>query len=174
MLMDSFFTNRSSVITGAASGLGRALALELAGLGARLLLVDRDGQGLAETVGRVRGRGAVAESFLCDLSDREALQAMAEEVQRPFGGVELLINNAGVALSGELSALSEADWRWAMEINLLAPVRLTRALLPQMLGPGRRTGRQRGFGGGTIRGAQHDRLQRNQIRADRLFGGARR
>ncbi|WP_067495232.1 SDR family oxidoreductase [Actinoplanes sp. TFC3] len=128
------FAGRTCVITGAASGIGAALALDLARRRAVLVLVDRDAEGLAKVAGQAREAGARDVSTeVVDLGDGGDRLDLAALVQERHGGADLLVNNAGVALSGTFEQVSLADFDWLMEINLNAVVRTTKAFLPQLL-----------------------------------------
>jgi short-subunit dehydrogenase len=127
------FAGKTCVITGAASGIGRALALNLARRGARLVLVDRDESGLETVAVTAREMGAEVATYVIDLSDGQERTSFAAEVAARFGGADLLVNNAGVALSGTFEQVSLKDFEWLMEINLYAVIRMTKAFLPQLL-----------------------------------------
>jgi len=128
------FAGRTCVITGAASGIGAALTLDLAARKAVLVLVDKDADGLERVAARARERGAAAVStFVIDLADGADRRDLAAEVAARHGGADLLVNNAGVALSGTFEQVSMADFDWLMEINLHAVIRMTKAFLPQLL-----------------------------------------
>ena len=128
------FAGRTCVITGAASGIGAALTLDLAKRRAVLALVDRDADGLARIAELAREVGAKEVStYVVDLSDRGDRLDLAAEVAARHGGADLLINNAGVALSGSFEQVSMADFDWLLEINLHAVIRVTKAFLPQLL-----------------------------------------
>jgi short-subunit dehydrogenase len=128
------FAGRTCVITGAASGIGAALALNLAKRRAVLVLIDRDADGLARVAELAREVGAAAtDTYVIDLSDGGDRLGLAAEVASRHGGADLLVNNAGVALSGTFEQVSMADFDWLMEINLRAVVRMTKAFLPQLL-----------------------------------------
>jgi short-subunit dehydrogenase len=128
------FAGRTCVITGAASGIGAALTLNLARRKAVLVLVDKDADGLQRVAGLARDVGAGGVStYVIDLSDGGDRLDFAAEVAARHGGVDLLVNNAGVALSGTFEQVSMKDFDWLMEINLHAVVRLTKAFLPQLL-----------------------------------------
>lgn len=133
--MDRFaFAGKTCLITGAASGIGRALALELAGRRCALALVDRDAPGLTAVTAAARDRGAAdLESYVVDLADGGDRRDLAQRVLARHGGIDLLVNNAGVALNGEFLEVSGADFDWLLEINLHAVIRVTRAFLPQLL-----------------------------------------
>lgn len=128
------FAGRTCLVTGAASGIGAALAIELARRRAVLALVDRDAEGMARVAASAREFGAAEVStWEVDLADGGHRLALAAEVAARHGGVDLLVNNAGVTLMGSFSENSLADFEWLLEINLLAVVRLTKAFLPQLL-----------------------------------------
>ena len=121
---------RVAVVTGAGSGIGRAAALSLARRGCHLALADIDEAGLAQTQALVTG--VRASSHRLDVANREAVAAMPARVLEAHGRVDLLVNNAGVALAGTFDLLSEADFEWLMEINFYGVVRMTRAFLPAL------------------------------------------
>jgi short-subunit dehydrogenase len=117
------------VVTGAASGIGAALAANLAGRGMHLALADRNPAGLAATAAAARALGVTVSEHVLDVRDTEALEALPEAVLAAHGRVSLLVNNAGVALMGSFEQVSMDDFGWVMDINFWAPVRLTRAFL---------------------------------------------
>ena len=120
---------RTAVVTGAASGIGRAIALSLARRGCHLALADVDEAGLAETAGAV-GRGVRVSRHRLDVSDRDAVAASPARVTAEHPGVDLLVNNAGVALGGTFEQVSEEDFEWLFGVNFWGVVRMTRAFLP--------------------------------------------
>jgi short-subunit dehydrogenase len=117
------------VITGAASGIGAALAVDLAGRGMALALADRNAAGLAASAAAARAKGVKVSEHVLDVQDAEALAALPEAVLAEHGRVTLLVNNAGVALIGDFEQVSMDDFAWVMDINFWAPVKLTRAFL---------------------------------------------
>lgn len=121
-----------ALITGAASGIGAALAAGLAARGCSLLLVDRDPVGLADVARQIRGRGGAVETRVVDLVDAEAIRALPDWVQERFGRLDILINNAGVALGGRFDETHLEDFEWLMDINLRAVVRMCHAFLPML------------------------------------------
>lgn len=128
------FAGRTCVITGAASGIGAALALELAKRRAVLALVDKDAGGLEQVAAMAKEVGAAdVSAYPLDLGDGGDRRDLAAEIASRHGGVDLLINNAGVTLTGTFEQNSIADVDWLLEINLHAVVRLTKAFLPQLL-----------------------------------------
>ncbi|WP_321931248.1 SDR family NAD(P)-dependent oxidoreductase [Paraburkholderia guartelaensis] len=122
--------DRVAVLTGAGGGIGRALALCLARRGCRLALADIDESGLAETAELAGRLGVCASQHVLDVASRAAVAALPEQVLHAHGQVDLLINNAGVALGGTFDEVSEADFDWLMAINFEGVVRMTRAFLP--------------------------------------------
>ena len=121
-----------AVITGAGSGVGRALALQLAGRGCVLLLADIDEAGLAESAGQVNESGAACTSHVVDVADRAAIEAFAAEVAARHGHVNLLINNAGVTVVDEAESMDYEDFEWVMQINFWGVVYGTKAFLPSL------------------------------------------
>jgi NAD(P)-dependent dehydrogenase (short-subunit alcohol dehydrogenase family) len=126
------FKNKVAVITGAGSGIGRALACALAADGARLALSDIREQGLAETVGHLPA-GTDARGYQLDVSSREAVFAHADAVKADFGKAHLLFNNAGTTLIGMFENQTIEEMRWLVEINLWGVIYGTKAFLPMML-----------------------------------------
>jgi NAD(P)-dependent dehydrogenase (short-subunit alcohol dehydrogenase family) len=132
------FEDRRVLITGAASGIGRATAIELARQGAaRIALSDVDRRGLDESASLVRAEGAAAIELVADLSCEDAVDRLATEALTALGEIDVLISNAGVAVAGPLIATSDADWAWVFGVNVWAPIRLTRAIVPHMAARGR-------------------------------------
>jgi NAD(P)-dependent dehydrogenase (short-subunit alcohol dehydrogenase family) len=106
------------VITGAASGLGRALALELAARRAKILVADIDEKGAEETVRLVVQAGGEAHPVRCDVRRSDDVAALLGEADRALGGVDLVVNNAGVGVGGPVGSVPLADWEWVISINL--------------------------------------------------------
>jgi short-subunit dehydrogenase len=128
------FAGRTCVLTGAAGGIGAALALELAKRRMVLVLVDKDADGLARIAALAREVGAAdVATYVIDLSDGGDRRDFAAEIASRYGGVDLLVNNAGVTLMGTFEQNSIADFDWLLEINLHAVIRMTKAFLPQLL-----------------------------------------
>ena len=125
-------TGKTVVITGAASGIGEALAYALATQGARLLLADVDATRLEAVAASVRLQGATCLTQLCDVSQAPAVDALAEHALRELGGTDVLINNAGVALVAPVQSLSLNDAHWLMNINFWGLVHGCRAFTPQL------------------------------------------
>jgi len=133
---------RTAVITGAASGIGRAISVSLARRGCSLALADLNEAGLSETARLVQLARAGAGSqttpasalritqHKLDVADRRAVAALPQAVLTVHPGVDVLVNNAGVATGGTFQAVAEEDFEWLFEINFWGVVRMTRAFLP--------------------------------------------
>jgi short-subunit dehydrogenase len=124
--------DRTAVITGAGSGIGRGIAQSLARRGCHLALADISEPGLAETAQLLGGQGIRVSRHNLDVADRAAVAALPQAVLAQHERVDLLFNNAGVALAGTFEQISETDFDWLLEINFGAVVRLTRAFLPHL------------------------------------------
>jgi len=123
------------VITGAGSGIGRALAISAAQMGAALALTDWNLPGLTETAEQVKAlRGSVRMLVeQVDQRSEDAVNAFAARVERELGGAHVVVNNAGVSLSDTIGSMKREDFEWVMGINFWGVVRGTEAFLPQML-----------------------------------------
>jgi len=125
--------SRLAVVTGAASGIGRATSLELARRGARLALLDIDAVGVRATVDDVAALGGEARAHVVDMADADAVAAIAERIVREQGDVDLLVNNAGIAVAAPFARTTEDDWDRLFAVNVRGPLRLARALMPSMI-----------------------------------------
>ncbi|MCE0762075.1 SDR family oxidoreductase [Pseudonocardia kujensis] len=125
-----------ALVTGAVGGIGQAICAALRDTGARLALADLDKTALDETVDGL-GPGADAAAFDVDLADDEQTTALPDRVRRHFGGLDVVVNNAGVRPIAPLLELSPAEWRKTLDIDLTAPFVLARAAIPGMLEQGR-------------------------------------
>jgi NAD(P)-dependent dehydrogenase (short-subunit alcohol dehydrogenase family) len=126
------FEDKVAAITGAASGIGRALALELAGHRCHLALSDIDEVGVSETAKQARELGVRVTSQRVDVADRGAVYAWADEVAKAHGKVNLIFNNAGVALGSTVEKIRYEDFEWLMGINFWGVVYGTKAFLPHL------------------------------------------
>jgi len=122
--------DRVAIVTGAGGGIGRGIALALAGRGCHLALADIDAAGLAATAAEAEALGVRTSRHVVDVADRAAVAALPTIVRDAHGRVDVLVNNAGVAVGGSFEQVSEADFDWLMAINFEAVVRTTRAFLP--------------------------------------------
>jgi short-subunit dehydrogenase len=125
-------TERRVVITGASSGVGRALALELASYKPRLILVARSAQPLAELVTELNRRGATAEAVVGDVTDPTKRAKIIDRINDSWGGLDILVNNAGISTHSRFADSSEATMRQIMELNFFAAAELTRRCLPML------------------------------------------
>ena len=130
------FRGRVAAITGAGSGIGRALAVDLARRGAHLSLSDVDESGLAETVALAEGSGVKVTSAHVDVADRAAVEAWADETVAAHGKANLIFNNAGVALGATIEGMSYDDFHWLMDIDFWGVVHGTKAFLPHLKAAG--------------------------------------
>ena len=124
------FNNKVAAITGAASGIGRALALELAKDKCDLALSDVNEAGLNETAEKARALGVKVTTTKLDVSDRDAMHAWADQVVKDHGKVNLIFNNAGVVLGNTVEDAKYEDYEWIMGINLWGVIYGTKAFLP--------------------------------------------
>lgn len=133
------FHNKGVVITGAASGIGLAVARQLAARGARLLLSDIERSALDEACSAVSEahRGAQIESFVCDVSRREDMQGLADAAFSAFESVDLVFLNAGVGVSGPVIELRHEDWSWLLGVNLWGAIHGAEAFAKRMVAQGR-------------------------------------
>ena len=125
--------DRVAVVTGGASGIGRALCLALARGGAHVAVADLDEAGMAETAAQVQAAGRRAVTVRTDVSRRADVQALADTAFAQLGGVHVLCNNAGVALWGGLEAATHGDWEWAIGVNLWGVVHGVEVFVPRMI-----------------------------------------
>jgi short-subunit dehydrogenase len=125
-----------AVVTGAGSGIGRALACDLARRGARLAISDVDTVGLAETAKQVRVIGAEVHQTRLDVTDRAAVLRYADEIAAELGTVNIVINNAGIAFSGDVEQMSFEQIARVMDVDFWGVVNGTKAFLPHVIASG--------------------------------------
>jgi short-subunit dehydrogenase len=127
------FRGKKALVTGAASGIGRALALALAKEGADLYLIDIDDANMQATAQEARSCGVEATTRHCDLTDPAQIAATVDAVIAQWGALNILINNAGISDRRKTHEVSDVEWDRMLAINLSAPILLTRKLLPTLL-----------------------------------------
>lgn len=131
---------KACFVTGAASGIGRATALEIASRGGRLLLTDIQAGPLEETAEQARSRGGeVLFTEAADISDYEAVAAMGERLLAAHGAPDMVMNVAGISAWGEVQNLEHETWRKMVDVNLMGPIHVIETLVPAMI-EGRRGG----------------------------------
>jgi NAD(P)-dependent dehydrogenase (short-subunit alcohol dehydrogenase family) len=133
----STLQGKTVLVTGAASGIGRATALACARRGARMVICDLDERGLQATAADITALGGAVTARRVDVAEREAMHGFAAAVHAEVEAVDLLINNAGVAIGGGLLHTSLDDWNWIVSINLMGVVHGCHFFLPAMVARGR-------------------------------------
>ncbi len=129
-------TDRTCVITGAAGGIGRALAQACAAAGMRVVASDIDAGALEATVTELRAGGARVIGVRTDVARADEVEALAARAYAEFGAVHLVVNNAGVAVSGKVWEHTVADWEWTLGVNLWGVIHGVRTFVPRMIAGG--------------------------------------
>src|SRR3954464_6483961 len=124
---------KKALVSGAASGIGRAIALQLAKEGTHLFLVDIDQSGMAETAAEARHSGVEVITRRCDMSVPQEVSAAVAEALSRWNGVDILVNNAGITYYGKTDRMAPDHWDKLLRINLLSHIQFTRELLPSLL-----------------------------------------
>ena len=132
----SHFTGKVAVVTGAGSGIGRALSLELIRRGAEVAISDVDSVGLAETAALAKGLGGTIRTDALNVAEREAFLAYADDVAAQFGKVNLIFNNAGIAFAGDVVESEFKDIDRVMDVDFWGVVNGTKAFLPHLIASG--------------------------------------
>ena len=127
---------KTAVVTGGASGIGRALALRLAREGANVVVADLDTDGMEAVAAEGRGLGVKALAVRTDVSDLAQMEALAGRAFETFGAVHVLCNNAGVAIWGGLESATHRDWQWVLAVNLWGVIHGIEAFVPRMIARG--------------------------------------
>ena len=130
------FAGKACIVTGATSGIGRAIALELASRRADLLLIGRNESRGLEALAELRSLGAAASFMAVDVAHPESARAVVKFALDVYGRIDVLVNNAGILINGTALDCTDEDWSRVMEVNVSAAFRLSRAVLPQMLQQG--------------------------------------
>jgi NAD(P)-dependent dehydrogenase (short-subunit alcohol dehydrogenase family) len=127
------FEEKVAVITGGASGIGLATAAALAKKGCRLVLADVEDATLASAAQELSRAGATVIGVRTDVGDKASVDALAEASWRQFGRVDIVFNNAGVAVFGPTQTMTHADWEWSIRVNLWGPIHGVEAFTPRMI-----------------------------------------
>ena len=125
--------DKSAVVTGAANGIGRAIALRFGREGARLLLVDLQSQALDQVVAEIVAAGGTAHPVVGDVTEEGPATAAVQSAIERFGGLDILVNNVGGGRNGRIWELSPADWDYVIRLNLRSVFMCTRAAAPHMI-----------------------------------------
>ena len=125
--------DRVAVVTGAANGLGREIALVLAREGARVALGDMDGAGLERSAAAITAAGAVAVSVAGDLTEEDGAARLIDAAVQRLGGLDILINNVGGSRNSKIWEMPVADWDFVLRLNLRSTFLCTRAAVPHMM-----------------------------------------
>jgi len=127
---------RGAVITGGASGIGFATARELGSRGVRVVVADVEEPALETAVATLRTEGIDAHGVPCDVTRLDQVAHLADEAFALLGGVHIVFNNAGIALSGPIAELTHDDWRWVIDVDLWGPIHGVEVFLPRLLEQG--------------------------------------
>jgi NAD(P)-dependent dehydrogenase (short-subunit alcohol dehydrogenase family) len=127
------FVGRVAVVTGGASGIGRALVEGFAREGASVVVADVDGRAAETVVAAIGAQGGAALAVPTDVSDLAQVERLADKALGAFGAVHILCNNAGVALHGGLESATHRDWQWVLGVNLWGVIHGLEAFLPRMI-----------------------------------------
>lgn len=129
--------NKVAMITGASVGIGRAVALQMAEKGAKLILVDMNAETLAKLEEELKAYNAESMSFVCDVSDEKAVNEAVQVATEKFGGIDILVNNAAIwRVKSLFWETSVETWKKLLDVNVMGVVYCTNAVLPKMMGKG--------------------------------------
>jgi meso-butanediol dehydrogenase / (S,S)-butanediol dehydrogenase / diacetyl reductase len=127
------FKNKVVIVTGGGSGIGRACVREFAERNAKVALVDRDAKASGEAIAELQGKGARVEYFQADVSNRKQAEGVISEIVSKFGGLNVLVNNAGIQRYGTVTSLSEEEWDEVMDVNLKSAFLMSKYAIPEMI-----------------------------------------
>jgi len=122
-----------ALVTGATSGIGEATAVKLASEGAQVALVARRGEGLAEVVKAIESEGGVAKSIVADVTNEKDIERVVRETVEAFGGIDVVVNAAGIIATGTIETTKLEDWDYMMNINVRAPFYLMQLAMPYLI-----------------------------------------
>lgn len=131
------FQSKVAVITGGASGIGLAVAKALAKAGSKLVLADIEAKALDPVVAAFKQQGTDVIGVVTDVSDRSAVEQLKNRAYEQFAAVDILFNNAGIAVFGATQDMSHNDWLWSVNVNLWGPIHGVECFVPQMIQQGR-------------------------------------
>jgi NAD(P)-dependent dehydrogenase (short-subunit alcohol dehydrogenase family) len=150
------FKGKVAVVTGGSSGIGRACTQEFIEKNAAVAIVDRDAKAGEEIAAELKGKGGKAEFFQVDVASASEVEALVPKVVSAFGGIDMLVNNAGIQRYGTVTTISEEEWDEVLDINLKGAFLMSKHCIPQML--------ERGGGSIVITGSvQSVAAQRNSV-----------
>ncbi len=124
------FTDKVAVVTGGASGIGLGMARSFASRGMKLVIADLDDDALAAAVEEFKGQGVAVVGQRCDVTDLDAVQALADLTMETYGAVHILCNNAGVGIPTSARNMKLADWKWIIDVDLWGPIYGVKVFLP--------------------------------------------
>jgi 3-oxoacyl-[acyl-carrier protein] reductase len=125
--------NKTALVTGAGKGIGKAIALALAKEGVNVILVARTQEEIDSVAAKVRSLRVKALAITADVADINSVNAAVEKALSEFGAIDILINNAGIASFGKFLELEPTDWERIIQVNLMGPYYVTRAVIPNMI-----------------------------------------
>lgn len=125
--------NKTALVTGAGKGIGKAIALALAKEGVNVILVARTQEEIDSVAAKVRSLRVKALAITADVADINSVNAAVEKALSEFGAIDILINNAGIASFGKFLELEPTDWERIIQVNLMGPYYMTRAVVPNMI-----------------------------------------
>ncbi len=125
--------DKTSIVTGASRGIGKAISMALAKEGAKVALVDKDLNSSQEVASKINEEGGKSEAIQTDVSDSEIVEKMVIEVINRFGSVDILVNNAGIILRGSFIDLNHEDWERVLSVNLGGTFNCCKAVVPHMI-----------------------------------------
>ncbi|MEZ5025572.1 MAG: SDR family oxidoreductase [Chitinophagales bacterium] len=130
----NYFQQKKCLITGAASGIGKAVAMELAQLGAILFLTDIQASALEKTSEDIKQNGGqVADATALNVADFEQVQQYANTIHAEFGSVDIVMNIAGIAIWGAVDKMQHQEWKQVIDVNLMGPIHIIESFLPKMM-----------------------------------------